>query len=185
MRLQTLRWGHKRRMNQHNLGIDFELEQDVMTFWVLVFEIISDMEKRLFSYLAEHTLTPPQFYVLRTLVSHGGRRRIGQIAQEHHLTNATMTGLVKRLEALDPPLVMRQADLHDKRAVDVILTDEGEARFWAVSQALMAQARQVLGLLPATERREVIDKTRHYFRLLSEQFPVNPSITAPVSHANE
>lgn len=161
------------------------LEQDVLTFWALAFEIIADMEKRLFSYLAEHGLTPPQFYVLRTLVSHGGRRRIGQIAQEHHLTNATMTGLVKRLEAIQPPLVLRQTDSQDKRAVDVVLTHEGETRFWAVSQDLMVQARQVLSLLPPDERREAIDKTRHYFRLLSEQFPITPLSSAPVSSEHE
>lgn len=149
-----------------------ELDQDIEAFWSLVFEIVTDMEKRLFAFLGDHDLTPPQFYVLKTLIEHHGRCRIGQIAQEHHLTNATMTGLVKRLEAAAPPLVLREKAADDGRSVDVVLTSEGYARFFAVQQDLLAQARTVLELLPAGERREAIEKARFYFRLLVEQFPV-------------
>ncbi len=152
--------------------MDNELADDINLFWGLVFEIVTDMEKRLFAFLAEHDLTPPQFYVLKTLIEHGGCCRIGQIATEHHLTNATMTGLVNRLENMQPPLVTRQKSLEDGRSVDVLLTEEGSARFAAVQHALLNQASAVLRLLPPQERRDAMDKVRFYFKLLVEQFPV-------------
>lgn len=148
------------------------LDEDIQHFWEVAFEIVTDMEKRLFAFLGDHDLTPPQFYVLKTLLEHHGRCRIGQIANEHHLTNATMTGLIKRLEAMQPPLVIREKSSDDGRSVDVILTDEGMTRFLAIQQNLLEQARSVLSLLPAHERREAIAKMRVYYRLLVDQFPV-------------
>lgn len=149
-----------------------ELEDDIQNFWAVAFEIVTDMEKRLFAFLGAHDLTPPQFYVLKTLIEHDGRCRIGQIAMEHHLTNATMTGLIKRLEAMSPALVQREKGADDGRSVDVVLTAEGMARFFAIQENLMEQARSVLRLLPTTERRDAIEKMRLYFRLLVDQFPM-------------
>lgn len=152
--------------------MDPELERDVGQFWSLLFEIVADAEKRVFAYMAQHNLTPPQFFVLRTLTQHGGRCKIGQIAHEHHLTNATMTGLIKRLEAMTPPLVKRERAADDGRSVDVLLTAAGEERFWAVMAGFIEHARTVLGLLSPQERREAIEKVQLYFRMLVEQFPI-------------
>ena len=136
-----------------------------------MFEIIADLEKRLAAHMAAHNLTPPQFYVLKTLTEEGGHCRIGRIAQQHHLTNATMTGLVKRLEVMK--LVQRVQSDNDGRAVDVFLTPEGGELYWAIQRSLMEQARAVLSLLPHQERQAAIEKVQLYFRLLAEQFPVS------------
>ena len=85
-----------------------QLERDVNELWALVFRLVLDGEKLVTAQLAEHDLTTPQFYVLKTLSEQNGHCAIGQIARLHGLTNATMTGLVKRLEAFEPPLVMRE-----------------------------------------------------------------------------
>jgi DNA-binding MarR family transcriptional regulator len=140
-------------------------------FWALLFEIVSDMEKRLFAHLAVHGLTPPQFYVLKTLIEHEGRCRIGQIAEEHHLTSATMTGLIKRLESMTPPLVCREPGAADRRVVEVRLTPAGEERFYAVQAGILQQIHLALGLLPAEERRQIIDRVRFYFRVLRQWLP--------------
>lgn len=147
------------------------LEHDVMELWSLLFDIVTDGEKRLATHLDAHEITPPQFYVLKTLSEKGGACRIGDIARDHHLTNATMTGLVKRLEAMNPPLVKRKRNSADGRSVDVSLTDEGAKRFLAVQEGLMEQLRMVFGLLPDAERRDIIDKVRLYFTIFSQQFP--------------
>jgi DNA-binding MarR family transcriptional regulator len=149
-----------------------ELDRDLLAFWGLLFELIADFEKRLAAHMAAHDLTPPQFYVLKTLIEQGGRCRIGEIARDHHLTNATMTGLVKRLEAMSPPLVQRDQGSEDKRVVDVSLTPAGEQRFWAVQTSLMSQARAVFELVPHEEREEALTKVREYFGLLVKQFPL-------------
>ncbi len=153
-------------------AVDDHLDRDVAELWSLLFDIVSDGEKRLASHFDSHQLTPPQFYVLKTLSERHGECRIGDIARDHHLTSATMTGLVKRLEAMDPPLVRRRPSATDGRSVDVILTEAGARRFIAVQRALMEQLRAVFGLLPDTERRDIIAKVRLYFRIFAQQFPV-------------
>ena len=153
-------------------GDESQLDQDVDTFWSLVFDIVSEAETRLALHMAAYDLTPPQFFVLRTLWEHGGRCRIGVIADEHHLTNATMTGLVKRLEAMDPPLVSRQRSLLDKRAVDVALTEAGSQRYNSIHEGLRDQARVLLSLMTADQRSEILLKAQHYFTDFVAQFPI-------------
>ena len=155
--------------------MDQELNRDVAELWSILFEIVTDGEKRLASHFEAHQLTPPQFYVLKTLSENAGACRIGDIARDHHLTSATMTGLVKRLEAMDPPLVRRQRNQTDGRSVDVILTEAGTARFMAVQRALMDQLRAVFGALPGPQRRDIISQARLYFTIFSQRFPVGNS----------
>ncbi len=152
--------------------MDNQLENDVEQLWALVFRLVLDGEKLLTAQLAAHGLTPPQFYVLKTLSEHGGHSPIGQIARLHGLTNATMTGLVKRLEALDPPLVVRETSHHDRRSVNVVLTQAGVDRFFAVQTDLMAQLRVVLGLIPAQERASILDDLRRYVTLIIATIPI-------------
>lgn len=153
--------------------MDDKLDRDVAELWSLLFDIVTEGEKRLANHMSVHNLTPPQFFVLKTLSENNGECRIGDIARDHHLTNATMTGLVKRLEAMKPPLVKRQRSADDGRSVDVSLTPEGVQRFLAVQQGLMEQLRVIFGLLPDEERRDIIDKVRVYFNIFAQQFPTD------------
>lgn len=153
--------------------MESDLDRDSFRFWSLVFEIILDGEKRLAAHLAAHNLTPPQFYVLKTLSEQGGCCPIGQIARMHHLTNATMTGLIKRLEAMQPPLVSREPSLQDRRSVRVCLTPEGRSRFNAVQADFLQQLRIVLSLLQPEERQDLLHYLERYVNVLAAQFPVN------------
>lgn len=153
--------------------MDNQLERDVNELWALVFRLVLDGEKLLTAQLAEHDLTPPQFYVLKTLSEHDGHCAIGQIARLHGLTNATMTGLVKRLEAFDPPLVERETNRDDRRSVNVVLTQAGVDRFFAVQSDLVQQLRVVLSLLGAEERASILNDLRRYVTLITATFPVD------------
>jgi DNA-binding MarR family transcriptional regulator len=149
-----------------------QLDQDVNTLWALLFSIVLDGEKRLAAYMIAHNLTPPQFYVLKTLTEQGGHCPIGEIARMHHLTNATMTGLVKRLEALDPPLVMREKSAADRRSVEVVMTPAGQERFLAVQADLMEQVRAIFSLVSPSERQDLIRYLSRYVQVMRAQFPV-------------
>lgn len=155
--------------------LDNQLEKDVQDLWALLFRLVLDGEKLLTAQLADHGLTPPQFYVLKTLSEHGGHCPIGQIARLHGLTNATMTGLVKRLEAFDPPLVERETNRDDRRSVDVVITQAGADRFLAVQTNLMQQLRVVLSLVGENERAAILDDLRRYMALITAIFPVAES----------
>ena len=84
-----------------------------------------------------------------------------------------MTGLVKRLEAMNPPLVKRKRSETDGRSVNVSLTPDGAKRFLAVQRSLLEQLRVIFGLLPDDERRDIIEKVSLYFTIFSQQFPAN------------
>jgi DNA-binding MarR family transcriptional regulator len=147
---------------------DSDLDRDVSHIWSLLFEMVLDAERRLAGLLMAHHLTPPQFYVLKTLTEHGGRYAIGQIARAHGLTNATMTGLVKRLESMK--LVQREKNVDDRRSVYVTLTPEGVERFSAVQVDLLAQLQTILGLLSPQERQDLLRYlTRYIDRVVGER----------------
>lgn len=152
--------------------MDAEFDQDIATFWSLLFAIVLDGEKRLAANIASHDLTPPQFYVLKTLSEHGGTCAIGQIARQHHLTNATMTGLIKRLEATNPPLVSRERSNVDRRSVEVTLTPAGQERFVAVQADLIEQLRAALALISPEDRKQLIHFLDRYVHLVPHLFPV-------------
>lgn len=132
----------------------------------MLFAIVLDGEKRIAENLAEHGLTVPQFYVLKTLSEHGGRMGIGQIARTHGLTNATMTGLVKRLEAIEPPLIVREVNMQDRRGVYVTMTPAGWERFNAVQESLIEQLRSVIALIPEDERRKLLQDLSRYVGMI-------------------
>ncbi|MCB9457661.1 MAG: MarR family transcriptional regulator [Anaerolineaceae bacterium] len=155
--------------------MESDIEQDVNLLWTLLFTIVLDGEKRMAALLATYSLTPPQFYVLKTLVERGGSCPIGEIAHEHHLTSATMTGLVKRLENMTPPLVTREPSALDRRSVNVVLSPAGQERFLAVQMDLMSQLRQVLQLLTSSERQDLIHYLARYAIMISEQFAITPA----------
>lgn len=150
-----------------------EIDQDIAEFWTLLFAIVIDGEKRFTAHMAAHDLTPPQFYVLKTLTENGGRCPIGQIARQHHLTNATMTGLVQRLEAMNPPLVMRERNAADLRSVYVVLTPAGEERFQAIQIDLLQQLQAVLGLISPEERQQLMRFLSRYVEIVTQLFPVD------------
>jgi DNA-binding MarR family transcriptional regulator len=151
--------------------LSHELDQDIAQFWSLLFNIVLDGEKRFAAHMAAHDLTPPQFYVLKTLTERGGRCPIGEIARQHHLTNATMTGLVKRLEAMN--LVTRERNVEDLRSVYVILTSVGEERFQAVQVDLYNLLKAVLGLISQQERDQLMHFLARYVELVTQLFPVD------------
>jgi DNA-binding MarR family transcriptional regulator len=148
------------------------IEQDIQHFWSILFELLRDVEKRLAAHMALHGLTPPQFFVLKTLVEHDGCCPIGQIAREHHLTNATMTGLIKRLELMQPPLVARERSLEDARSVNVVLTPAGEARFEAIKAGIVEQLLLVFDLISPEERRLLLQVLARYMDMFAQIFPI-------------
>lgn len=157
--------------------MDSDFDQDIANFWGLLFAIVLDGEKRLAANIAAHELTPPQFYVLKTLTEHGGTCAIGEIARQHHLTNATMTGLIKRLEATTPPLVMRERSSSDRRSVDVTLTPAGQARFQAVQADLIVQLRAALALISPEDRKQLIHFLERYVHLVPHLFPSQNAVS--------
>jgi len=81
--------------------------------------------------------------------------------------------LVKRLEAFDPPLVVRETSREDRRSVNVVLTQAGMDRFVAVQTDLMQQLRVVLALIGDEERASILNDLRRYVTLITATFPID------------
>lgn len=148
------------------------LDADLQIIWSLLFHIVADVEKRISNHLFDYQLTPPQFYVLKTLYEHDAPCAIGEIARQHRLSQATMTGLVKRLENTDPPLVYRERSKDDRRSVLVYLTDAGKMRFMNVRRGLMKQVSDMLGVLDGDGRDLLINYASHYVSDVAKRFPI-------------
>jgi len=73
--------------------------------------------------LEELDITYPQYLVLLTLWEEDGAR-VSRIGQRLHLDSATLTPLLKRLEARG--LIDRRRSSADERVVEVFLTAEGK-----------------------------------------------------------
>ncbi|PTL81441.1 MarR family winged helix-turn-helix transcriptional regulator [Vitiosangium sp. GDMCC 1.1324] len=73
--------------------------------------------------LEELGVTYPQYLVLLTLWEEDGAR-VSRIGERLHLDSATLTPLLKRLEARG--LVERRRSSEDERVVEVFLTAEGK-----------------------------------------------------------
>lgn len=157
----------------HTNNHDSSPEPDLLSLWSLLFEIVRDIEGRLAAFMAAHDLTPPQFYVLKTLTEQGGQAPIGEIAKAHHLTNATMTGIVKRLENMTPPLVERRRSETDRRSVLVALTPDGMAKFAAIQADLIVQVQGMLSILDADGQRDLLHYAAYYVNEVIPRFPVN------------
>lgn len=142
------------------------IDADARRLYAMLFAVVLDGEKRLTAHLTDHELTAPQFYVLKTLSEHDGRWGIGQIARAHGLTPATMSGIVNRMGAVSPPLVTREEDAHDRRAVTVVLTEGGAARLQAVQEGLLDQLKMLFALLPADERKTLLEELERYVKML-------------------
>jgi DNA-binding MarR family transcriptional regulator len=145
---------------------DSQLDADAAVLWEMLFQVVLDGEKRLAEHLALHNVSAPQFYVLKTLSEHNGQMGIGTLARKHGLTNASMTGLIKRMEAQTPPLVERRTDSSDKRAVQVFLTEAGAQRFHAIQASLLDQLRAAFGLLPPEARARLLADLTYYVGLV-------------------
>ena len=78
-------------------------------------------------------LTAPHLIVLQTL-SGAGSVKPSEIAREVHLSQATITSIVDRLEAAG--LVERQKNETDRRAVDVSITETGRRSLEDAPEAL-------------------------------------------------
>jgi DNA-binding MarR family transcriptional regulator len=165
--------------------IDFSdtLAADLQELWGLIFQIVADVEKRLAALMSAHDLTPPQFYVLKTLTERGGSCPIGEIARDHHLTNATMTGLVKRLESMPMPLVRRERSQADRRSITVLLTGEGAARYATVQADMLMQVSAMVALLDEGGLRDLIHYARKYIEEVVVRFPVSPAADHAVAEA--
>lgn len=91
----------------------------------------------------------------------------GQLAREGGLTSGTMTVLIDQIEARG--LVERHPDPHDRRALLVRLTPTGKQLIEEAHQAYLAEERELLRALDATERDQLTKLLRKLLLSLDDR----------------
>lgn len=108
----------------------------------------------------EHHLTTPQLMCLRLLAQQGSQTP-GALAKEMYLSQATITGVLDRLEKRG--LVERRRDQHDRRRVSIHLTTTGVA---AVEQAPLPLHERFVSRLEALDPQECQEINRVLAKLV-------------------
>lgn len=109
---------------------------------------------------SEHRLTTPQLLCLRLLAQQGPLTP-GALAKEMYLSQATITGVLDRLEKRE--LVERRRDQHDRRRVSIHLTSAGME---AVEKAPLPLHERFVSRLEALDPDESLEINRVLAKLV-------------------
>jgi DNA-binding MarR family transcriptional regulator len=101
-------------------------------------------------------MTPSKLRALDLLARHGGMR-VGELAAEVGIDDATATRLVDRLEGFG--VVERRREPGDRRATTVVLTPAGEVLVDAIAAQRQLFFCDVLEALTQREREELLRLT--------------------------
>lgn len=140
---------------------------------------VSWLEQRRFAQdLAGLNLTPPQFFVLRSILSRGahptlhgtrgGVPTMSALAYDTLQHCATVTGIVGRLEKMG--LVTRQRDAEDRRQVRVELTSRGSDMLRKIRGNREQRLRATLFRLSEQDASELLRLLRAYLEALRLQY---------------
>jgi DNA-binding MarR family transcriptional regulator len=134
---------------------------------VAVVRAYGTVQRFMATYFARFGLTPPQFQLL-TIVNRLRRLTQRQLARALYVSFPNVTVMLDRLEKAD--LILRSANVDDKREKLVELTGRGRSllrKIWKVHQA---QLDRVMNGLTATEQRELV-------RLLNKMIAAHANTT--------
>lgn len=123
-------------------------------------------------------LTGPQLVSLRAL-ERKGPCTPGTLAKEVDLSQATMTGIVDRLEAAG--LVRRTRDQADRRRITVTLTPAGQSLIDRAPSALQENLRDRLCQLESSEQASICATLESVVKMMGAQDlePVEPAGVLP------
>lgn len=132
--------------------------------------------------LRRRNLTTSQLATLRQLGRHG-RLSGGDLARGIEVSQATITGIVDRLEARG--LVTRTRSSGDRRKVEIDLTEAGREVVATSPPPLHERFMVRLAELPEEERREIDRTLRRIVRMMEvEEIDASPVLAAETSLAD-
>ncbi len=109
------------------------------------------------------------YWVLGALVD--GPRRMSDLAECAQTSQASLTGIIDRLE--EHGLVERVRSRHDRRVVEVTLTTAGGEEMRRVRSMILGSLDQVLAPLATHERRQLLS----LIRTIADHQPSGPPRT--------
>jgi len=111
--------------------------------------------------LAPYGVTPGQYAVLKCLWDENGQTA-KQLSERLYLDGSTVTGILDRME--NKSLITRQPDPKDRRAVRVMLTEQGRALAEPVNAAIERANQKALERLNPQESallKKLLEELNH------------------------
>lgn len=146
-----------------------ELQEQLASIEQLILHVGWLEQRRLAQDLDRFGLTPPQFFVLRSILSHSENPTMSALADDTLQHCATMTGIVDRLVKMG--LVTRKRSTQDRRQVLVELTPAGHDLLNRIRGSREKRLRDTLMRLSPEDASELLRLLRTYletFRLAYE-----------------
>jgi len=126
--------------------------------------------------MQEIGLTAPQLAALQT-IARMQPITVGSLARSIHLSQATLTGILSRLEARK--LVSRSRRGEDKRTVVVELTNEGQAMLKNAPSLLQDRFRRELLMLQEWEQTQMLSTLQRIASMMdAENIDASPVLSA-------
>lgn len=145
-----------------------EVSQQFSTVEQLILRVGWLEQRRFAQDLADFGLTPPQFFVLRSILTRGKNPTMSALADDTLQHCATITGIVDRLVRMG--LVTRHRAAHDRRQVLVELTSAGREVLEKVRQGREARLRSALARLSAQDAMELLRLLTVYLEVFRTQY---------------
>lgn len=136
-------------------------------------------QRRLAQDLATLGLTPPQFFILRSIASREQQPTMSTLAYDTLQHCATVTGIVDRLAKMG--LVTRRRDAQDRRQVLVDLTEAGRDILRRVRKRREERLRQTLLRLSPGEAKQLLDLLQAYLEAFRAQHDVTAGGSSEVT----
>jgi DNA-binding MarR family transcriptional regulator len=145
-----------------------ELSEQLASIGQLLLRV-SWLEQRRFAQdLSGLNLTPPQFFILRSILTRGAHPTMSDLALDTLQHCATVTGVVDRLEKMG--LVTRQRAAEDRRQVLVELTPAGADLLAQIRASREQRLRETLLRLSEQEATELLRLLRTYLEAFRLQY---------------
>jgi DNA-binding MarR family transcriptional regulator len=147
-------------------------------------QIIRAVDAHSRTLVKQYQLTGPQLVVLKR-VADGEFRSIGELARTVYLSQATVTGILDRLEARG--LVQRARALDDRRRVTVTLSPAGEQILQATPPLLQEHFIRRFLQLADWERSQVLSSLQRIVTLMeAKDIDATPILaTGPIDASSE
>lgn len=142
---------------------NFRMDETTRRVIVALRRIIRTVDIHSRALARDHGLTGPQYLTLKIVVERGSPTT-GEVAEAVHLSQATMTGIVDRLEAKG--LVRRSRSDRDRRKVRVEPTAAAEAALAAAPPVLQESFTSAFGQLRLEEQATILSSLERLVTLM-------------------
>jgi len=144
--------------------------KSALRLWLRLYRSVSLIEREVRSrFSREFGVSLSRFDILSALDRSENGLTMGEISQGLLVSNGNVTGLISRL--VDDGLVVREAQIDDRRSFCVQLTQQGRSAFADMATAHESWLAEILGDMPAetaTALSANMDDLMQYARLDAE-----------------